>query len=257
MTDTDRDHDVIDAFIGVADRLVEDIDVLDLSIQLTEDLARLIDGTSVGLLLADAGGVLHLLAGTSTQTRSLELFQLQGDEGPCLDCYHSGQPVDVPDLGSETDRWPRFVAAAAEQGFVSVHAIPMRIGGQVLGALGLFGTTPTPLADTDLRLARALVHVACIALVQQGHAGNRANLLATLQLTVLSRALLEMAKGVLADTHGMSMDDASLLLREYAHEHNQLLADVARALITVSDPHQKELLADVGGTTVPPRQQNA
>jgi GAF domain-containing protein len=256
MTDTERDHDVIDTFIGVADRLVEDIDVLDLSIQLTEGLARLIDSTSVGFLLADAGGVLHMLAGTSPQTKSLELFQLQRDEGPCLDCFHTGQPVDVPDLSSETDRWPRFVAAAAEQGFLSVHAIPMRIGGQVLGALGLFGTTTTPLADTDLRLARALVHVACIALVQQGPAADRVNLLATLQLTVLSRALLEMAKGVVADTLGLSMDDASMLLRDYAHEHNEQLADVARAVIRVSDPHQQQLLARLGETARTWRQQS-
>lgn len=246
MTNGDREHDVVDAFIGFADRLVGDFDVLDLTIQLTEDCARLLDVGAAGLLLADAGGVLHLLAGTSKQARNLELFQLQRDEGPCLDCYHSGQPVSVADLRTESARWPRFVAGAAEQGFVSVHAIPMRLRDEVLGALGLFGTTAGALAEGDLRLAQALAHVAAIALVQHNISTDRVSLLPALQSTVISRGLLEMAKGVLVEVHSVSMDDASIRLRRYAHEHGQRLTEVARTVVTVTDPGRRQLVADLG-----------
>ena len=254
MTDTNREHAVIDAFIGFADRLVDDFDVLDLTIQLTEDCARLLDVGAAGLLLADAGGVLHLLAGTSEQARSLELFQLQREEGPCLDCYHSGQMVEVPDLQAEAQRWPRFTAAAVEHGFQSVHAIPMRLRGQTLGALGLFGTGVGNLSDNDLRLAQALVHVAAIALVQQDRGGDPASLLPSLQSTVMSRGLFEMAKGVLAEVHDLSMGEASERLRQYAHEHGQRLTDLARTVVTVTDPARTQLIADVGAE-IPARTQ--
>jgi transcriptional regulator with GAF, ATPase, and Fis domain len=250
MTSNSREHEIVDAFIGFADRLVEDFDVLDITIQLTEDCARLIDIAAAGLLLADAGGMLHMLAGTSENARSLELFQLQRDEGPCLDCFHTGKPISVADLSTETERWPQFAAAAAEQGFASVHAIPISLRGEMLGALNLFGTSTGDLAEADLRLARGLAHVACIALVQHDHAATPTSLLATLQSTLVSRGLLETAKGVLAGAHALSMDDASSRLRHYAHQNQRRLTDVAREVVTVTDPRRSQLIADLGQMTV-------
>ncbi|MGI8591734.1 MAG: GAF domain-containing protein, partial [Nakamurella sp.] len=161
-----RESEIIAAFTGLADRLVDDYDVVDLTTQLAEDCARLMDVAAVGLLLADATGVLHLLAATSEEARKLEAFQLQRDEGPCLDCYRSGARVSVADLQTEKARWPRFAASAAQEGFASVHAIPMRLRHARLGALGLFGIEPGTLGDDDLQLARGLAHVASIAIVQ-------------------------------------------------------------------------------------------
>ena len=128
MTDQ-REHAIIESFISFADRLVDDVDVLDLTTELAEDCARLLNVAAAGLLLADPGGVLHLLAATSEEARKLEAFQLQRDEGPCLDCYQTGKPVSVADLRIHAQRWPRFAAVAVEQGFASVHAIPMRLRG--------------------------------------------------------------------------------------------------------------------------------
>ena len=141
---TQREQDIIDSFIGFADRLIDDVDVLDLTTQLARDCARLLDVAAVGLLLADAGGVLHLLAATSEEARKVEAFQLQRDEGPCLDCYQTGAPVNVADLRTETGKWPRFVAMAAEEGIASVHAIPLRLRDDRLGALGLFAPCRAP-----------------------------------------------------------------------------------------------------------------
>lgn len=244
----ERERAIIDSFIGFADRLVDDFDVLDLTIQLTEDCVRLLGVAAAGLLLADAG-VLHLVAATSEHARSLELFQLQREQGPCLDCYRTGCPVSVSDLHAEADRWPRFTAEAAEQGFASVHAIPMRLRDQVLGALGLFGTTTGELADDDLTLAQALAHVASIAVVQHDRAANRASLLPTLQTTVASRGLLEMAKGVLAEVHQLSMAEAALRLRHYAHQQGRRLTDVARAVVAGNPPGRQQLLAELGALT--------
>jgi len=244
----ERERAIIDSFINFADRLVDDFDVLDLTIQLTEDCVRLLGVAAAGLLLADVG-VLHLVAATSEQARSLELFQLQREQGPCLDCYRAGYPISVPDLQAEADRWPRFTTEAAEQGFASVHAIPMRLRDQVLGALGLFGTSTGELAEDDLTLAQALAHVASIAVVQHDRATNRSSLLPTLQSTVASRGLLEMAKGILAEVYQLSMAQAALLLRHYAHQHGRRLTDVASTVVAGDLPARQQLLTELGAPT--------
>ncbi len=247
---SEREREIIGSFIGFADRLVDDYDVVDLTTQLTEDCARLLDVKAAGLLLADAGGVLHLLAATSQQAQTLEAFQLQREQGPCLDCYLSGEPVSIADLSREASRWPQFVNSAAQQGFASVHAIPLRLRGHRLGALGLFGAAIGVLNDDDLTLARGLAHVASIAIAQDGPSRNDASLVPGLNAAVAARALVEVAKGVLAETHGVDMGDAFTRLREYSHAHRQRLTDVARSVVAGEPGARRLLLAELGGPSL-------
>src|SRR5947209_5992456 len=167
MTNTPRETRVLDAVVSLVDSLLEDFDVVDLLTGLTERCAELLDIEAAGILLADPLNQLRLLAATSEQARELELLQLQADEGPCMDCYATGQPVSVADTFVATERWPRFVRAARQGGFASVHAVPMRAAGSVLGALGLFGTSPGALNKADLLVAQTLTHIACVALLQE------------------------------------------------------------------------------------------
>jgi hypothetical protein len=252
----EREREIIRSFIGLADRLTDDFDVLDLTIQLAEDCARLLDVSAVGLLLADAGGVLHLLAATSEQARKLEVFQLQREEGPCLDCFRTGQRVSVADISTEVERWPRFVPIAAHEGFASVHAIPMRLRDEVLGALGLFGAAPGKLNDDDLNLAQALAHVASIAILHQNHQLTRGSLLPGLQSAVASRGVLEVAKGVVAEVHGVEMDEAFARLRAYAHTHDEHLTDVARLVVSGEASARGAVLTELG-QPVPDRRSSA
>jgi hypothetical protein len=245
-TIADRENDIIRSFISFSDSLVGDFDVLDVSIRLAEDCARLLDIAAVGLLLADAEDVLHLLAATSEQARSLEAFQLQRDEGPCLDCFHSGSSVSVPELASAADRWPRFVSVALEQGFASVHALPMKLWEEPLGALGLFGNSPGDLDEQDLNLAQALAHVASIAILRESHAPSRSMLIPGVQGAISSRNALEVAKGIVADAAGVDTDAAFLRLRQYGHAHGQSLSHLARMFISVPPDARRQLLMDMG-----------
>lgn len=240
----ERDREIVRTFINLSDRLVEDFDVVDVTTQLTEDCAKLLGVAAAGLLLADPGGVLHLLAATSDHVRTVEILQLQRDEGPCLDCYRSGSPVTVADLQAERARWPRFSAFASAEGFASVHAIPLRLRDQVLGALGLFGTTPGALNDDDLTFAQALAHVASFAIVHHNHTLATSNVLTGLQAAVGSRRLLEMAKGVVSELQGIAMDEAFTRLRRYAHQHGLRLSDVAHRVVT-EPPARAALLAEL------------
>src|SRR4029077_20756304 len=167
VTELPRETRVLDAVVSLVDSLLDDFDVVDLLTELTERCAALLDVESAGLLLADPLEQLRLLAATTEETRNLELFQLQADEGPCVDCYFSGQPVSVADLKTEADRWPTFVPAALDAGFASVHAVPMRAAGIVLGALGLFGARRGALSDADLLVGQTLAHIAAVAILQE------------------------------------------------------------------------------------------
>src|SRR6201995_2072028 len=133
MADTPRETRVLGAVVSLVDSLLDDFDVVDLLTGLTERCTELLDVEAAGFLLADPLNQLRLLAATSEQARELELFQLQTDEGPCVDCYSTGRPVSVADVHRARERWPRFVPAAVNAGFASVHAVPMRAAGLVLG----------------------------------------------------------------------------------------------------------------------------
>jgi len=228
----DREAAVTAAFVSLASSLVTGDDVADLLDTLTTDCVRLLDVASAGLLLADARGVLHVLAASSPATRALELFQLQRDQGPCRDCFHSGRPVAVPDLAALTSRWPLFVPRARAAGVASVHAFPMRLRDATLGALGLFGSGVGSLDAADSGLAQALADVASVALVQHTAAADPSAITSQLQTALAGRAAIERAKGLLAQLGGIDMDQALAALRRHARTNSRRLTDVADAVVS-------------------------
>jgi transcriptional regulator with GAF, ATPase, and Fis domain len=230
VTEIPRETRVLDAVVSLVDSLLDDFDVVELLTELAEHCAQLLDVASAGLLLADPRHQLHLMAATSEKTHDLELFQLQADQGPCLDCYASGQPISVSDVQTEAGRWPRFAAAATDAGFASVHAVPMRAAGTVLGALGLFGTGVGELNDADQLLAQTLAHIACVAILQE-HAPTPETVLPRLQTALSSRVVVEQAKGFLRQSLGVSVEEAFALLRRYARAHGDHLTEVSRRLM--------------------------
>ena len=231
MTQPGREGQVLDAVVSLVDSLLDDFDVVELLTQLTERSAQLLDVASAGLLLADNRQRLHLVAATSDATHDLELFQLQSDEGPCLDCFTTGERVIVTDLRAEAVRWPRFVEAATRAGFASVHAVPLRAAGMVLGALGLFGTRAGELNPEDLTVGQALAHIATVAILQE-HAPTPAAVLPRLHGALNNRVVVEQAKGFLRGRLGVTTDQASTLLRAYARANNVHLSSLARGLIS-------------------------
>ena len=239
MNETPRETQVLDAVVSLVDSLLVDFDVMDLLTDLTERSAELLDVAAAGFLLADPFDQLQLLAATTTQAHGLELFELQTEEGPSLDCYTTGQPVSVADLGTAVRRWPRFVPAAVDAGFASVHAVPMRAAGLVLGTLGLFGTRPGALSDADLLVAQTLAHIACVTILQ-GQAPTPSTVLPQLRSALTSRIVVEQAKGFLREILDLSVEESFDLLRSYSHAKNEHLTEVARRLMT--DRHSRPVM---------------
>jgi len=232
-----REQILADTFVLLADTLVDDYDVVDLLDQLVNACVLVLGVTAAGLLLDDQKGNLALVASSSEESRLLELFQLQNNQGPCLDCVRSGTAVISGDLDVDAERWPLFVPAARMAGFRSVAALPLRLRDQVIGGLNLFMVSPREVPAGDRRLAQALADVATIGILQQ-RSLHRSHLLSEqLQYALTSRISIEQAKGVLAERGQLSMEAAFESLRRYARNHNMKLTDVAHLVVTAGlDP---------------------
>lgn len=222
-----REERLTGTFVELADSLVDRFDIVDLLTLLTERSVEIFDVDAAGLLMSDTNGDLRLMAATSEAIQMVELMQLQADQGPCLDCFRTGAPVLVADLGEAPERWPRFAPEAMNAGFRAVHALPLRLRGKVLGALNLFRSTPGGLDRADATAAQALADVATVALLQHRAVSEAQTLAEQLQDALNSRVAIEQAKGVLAAQAGLEMDEAFLRLRGYARAHQRLLTEVA------------------------------
>ncbi|MBF9131256.1 GAF and ANTAR domain-containing protein [Plantactinospora sp. S1510] len=225
------ERQLTEAFVELADTLVDDFDMMDFLHQVTVRCAQVLDVSAAGVLLTDQRGVLRVVAASTEQTRLLELLQLQTDEGPCPECFHTGRPIAVADLSTTTSRWPRFTAEARRSGFASVHALPMRLRTEVIGALNLFGVEPGALDENTIRLGQALADVATIGLLQARAIRHRETLAEQLQTALNSRIVIEQAKGVVAERRKIDVDQSFILLRSAARTSNRRLSELARAVI--------------------------
>ncbi|MDQ2813976.1 MAG: GAF and ANTAR domain-containing protein [Actinomycetota bacterium] len=223
-----------DTFVGLADTMVADFDVIDFLHVLTDRSVRLLSASAAGVMLAGPGGELRLAAASSEEAGLLELFQLQNDQGPCLDRFRGGRPVTAADLTAAGLPWPQFADTAARHGFRAVQALPMRLRDQVIGTLNLFRAEPGPFGPAELRVGQALADVATIGLLHQRNVRRRETHAEQLQGALNSRVTIEQAKGKLAERLGIDMDRAFTMLRDHARNSNQHLTDVARTF--VGDP---------------------
>jgi GAF domain-containing protein len=226
-----REQRLAEVCVELADTLVEEFDVIDLLQTLTERCVELVDTDAAGLMLDDQRGNLRLIAHTHESARLLELFELQQQEGPCLDCFATGQVIANIDLATATDRWPVFTQAAREVGFGTSHAVPLRLRRQVIGALNLFSTGRRPLGDDHLAVAQGLADIATIGLLHERAVRDQVTVSEQLQAALHSRILIEQAKGVLSARAATSVDEAFRLMRTHARRSGRPLTAVADAVV--------------------------
>ncbi len=225
---TDR---LAETFVDLADTLVDEFDLVEFLYTLVDRCMELLDVSAVGLMLADGRGQLTVMASSSEETRLLELFQLQNDEGPCLEAFRGGAPVHASDIQEAGERWPTFAPEAIRAGFRAVHALPMRLRTETIGALNLFHAAPGGLNLSDARIGQALVDVATIGLIQVDLGRRRQVLVTQLQTALNTRITIEQAKGILAERHRITPAQAFTSLRDHARGTNQRLTELALAVI--------------------------
>ena len=226
-----REASLARTFVELADTLVADFDVVELLTLLADRCVEVLGVGAAGLMLAGPDGGLRVMASSSEAMRVLELFEIQAQEGPCLDCHRTGQPVSARDLSTADSRWSRFSAEALAAGFLSVQALPMRLRGSVIGALNLFHLEAGEMPPADIAAAQALADVATIAILQHRAAQEAQTLNEQLNEALNTRIAIEQAKGMLAERLDLEMDAAFTTLRNHARNHNLRLADVAHAVV--------------------------
>jgi GAF domain-containing protein len=232
VSDPDREQQVSQAFVALADTLVDDYDIIDLLDRLVARSVQLLAADAAGIMLGDSRHELRVVASSSEDANTMELLALQSDEGPCLDCYRTAAQVRVSDIAERESTWPTFTSAVERAGaFRSVHALPLRLRGQAIGALTLFHREPGPLPEADLALGQALADVATIGILQERAIRRGEVVSEQLQVALNSRVVIEQAKGVVAQSSELPMGDAFALLRGYARGNNLRLSDVARQVV--------------------------
>lgn len=226
-----REQLLATTFVELADTLGDDFDVVDFLQNLAERSAEILGADAAAIILADQRGALRVIATTSHAARDLELQALATAEGPCLDAFHSGEDVVNVPRAEGLRRWPRFLGAAEDLGYPSVHAVPLRLRSERLGAITLLYAAITELTDDDRALARALTAVATVGLLQERTPRQREVLADQLQAALSLRVVVEQAKGVVAEWAELEIEEAFALMRAFAREHARSLGAVATDVI--------------------------
>jgi GAF domain-containing protein len=229
--DMPRESLVIATLVELADNLVDDFDVIDVLTLLSNRCVETINASAAGVMLVSPDGDLQFIASSSESMRVLELFQIQTNEGPCLDCFRSGAAIINLSLATSIEIWPKFSPKALDYGFRSVHCLPMRLRGQTVGALNLFGAEEGPLNQDDVTVAQGLADVATIAILQHQTALNAQTLNDQLNNALNSRIIIEQAKGKISQATNCDMNVAFERLRAHSRNNNQLLTEVARSIV--------------------------
>ncbi|MFZ0665291.1 MAG: GAF and ANTAR domain-containing protein [Acidimicrobiales bacterium] len=227
----DREEWMASTFVELADTLVADFDVIDFLSVLVERCAEFLDSTEVGLALKGAGGDLRVIASSTERMRLLELIEIQNDEGPCRDCALTGEQVLNQRLDHVVGRWPEFAPKARETGFQMVHALPLRLRADVIGAMNIFNVELRELTAMEAKVIQALADVATIGILQQRALAHETSLAGHLQEALNSRVVIEQAKGIVAERLHVEMDEAFALLRGYSRSSRRRLSEVASEII--------------------------
>lgn len=231
MTTDEREMKVVEAFATLADTLVDGYDVVELLQTLVETCADVLDVDAAGIMLANVDQELEVVASTSETSRLIEVLQLDAEAGPCMTSFATGRSVACPDIRDAPPEWDAFRSGALALGVRSVHAVPLRLRTTVIGTLNLFGAVAGTLADSHLRIARALADVATIGILHERTLREQEVVRSQLQRTIGSREVIEQAKGVVSHLRGISIEDAFGVIRTYAVDHHEPLSEVARAIV--------------------------
>jgi hypothetical protein len=224
-------ENLAETFVRLADTLVADFDSVEFMHLLADRCVETLEVEAAGILLSDHHGDLQVVGASSAQARLLELFELQHQQGPCMECFRTQVPVSIVDLREEPQQWPAFTEMALAEGFRAVHALPMRLRAETIGALNLFSVRPGALGGGTVRVAQAMADVATIGLLQARVISHGELLAEQLQHALHGRVLIEQAKGVLAERLQIDMSEAFETLRRYARERSMFISKVAELII--------------------------
>ncbi len=225
-----RDPQVRQMFAELTDQLVDEVDIPSSLARLVGWCMELTGVNGAGVVLVTKNGVLDVAAASGESAELLTRFELAYDEGPSLEAFRTGNPVECKNLETAARRWPRWSHVARDCGVAGAHSLPCRRRAVQVGALTLFSTVPGALPVDSAEIGRALANVASLGVAAQ-HGRELEVIADQLQGALDSRVAVEQAKGVLAERTGTTVDEAFTVLRRYARVNGLRLSEVARAVV--------------------------
>lgn len=217
-------------FVALADTLGDDFDVLEYLATLCADVVELLGADAAGVLLTDGDEGLRVAASSNETARFLELFEVQHRDGPCVHCLEQGTALINHPLDAHS-AWPEFAVLAVESGYSSMHALPMRHGDEVLGALNVFAVGSDQVGTDRASLGQSLADAATIGLLQVRSRRDVELVNGQLEEALRSRVVIEQAKGMLSARRGESLEQVFEIMRHHARSSGIRLADVAKGVV--------------------------
>ncbi|WAU85992.1 GAF and ANTAR domain-containing protein [Streptomyces sp. Qhu-G9] len=228
-----RERQLAKAFVDLADTYASEFDPLHLFNRLVHTCVELLEVDAAAVMIADARGSLKTMAATNEEAAFVELLQTQTGSGPCMDCYRTGEAHSVPDITAERERWPKLVTAMTDAGYRSLQTVPVRLHERPLGGLTLLNTRAGAMPNDDAHLAQALADSAALALMHWSTEPTRSDdVITRVQSAIAVKAILEIAKGMIAEYTGGTIAEAGQLLADYARRHRVSLAETVHALVS-------------------------
>lgn len=198
---------------------------------LNEYCTRYLDVHGVGILVLNEEGDLEYGIANTDRGQSIEKIEADLQEGPCTDAARRGTVVVVPDIGAAADEYPHFAPAALDLGIRSIHALPIHHAGHLIGSLDIISDRPGRLSERAVSTAQLLVEVAASYIANSRALDEQTTLARQLQTALESRAIIEQAKGVVAATQDIPVEEAFDLIRRYARSNQRKLKDVAGEIV--------------------------
>lgn len=232
MSTRSREDRLVETFVNVADSLVAEYDIVDLLQTLVDECADIFDASAAGILLVAPDGGLEVVVSTNESSDFLGIVQAKSGDGPCVEAITTGRAVSIDDLEAVDAQWSYFADQALRSGYRSIHAIPMRLRDATIGSLNLFRATTGHLGEADIVAAQALADVATISILQERALRESDLARQQLQRALDSRIVIEQAKGVLAQRHGIDMGSAFDLIRRHARSTHLRLGQAAEDIVS-------------------------
>lgn len=212
--------------------LVTSYDVETVFGELTSRVTALLQLAGTGVTLARKGR-LEFVTAAPAELVDLERAQMENQAGPCVVAYQSGRIEAIADIETCSERWPEYCAVAKQVGVRAVAGIPMQLEQQNVGAINLYDSGNRNWSDRDLAAATVMANMATAYLINASMFDKQKRLAEQLQRALDSRVVIEQAKGVLANEHGISVDEAFERIRRHARTHSATVHAVAEAVVQV------------------------
>lgn len=169
---------------------------------------------------------------TDEEAPEIDKAQYESGRGPCLDSWRLGKVVRLDDMAKAVDDYPEFAKLAQAHGVQSTLSLPLIAGDEAVGALNLYARVKEGFTDEDEAIGVELATTAAIVLANASAYWEAAELSEQLGEAMVSRAIIEQAKGiVMARSPRLSADDAFGVLRQASQRENVKLREVAQRIV--------------------------